>query len=527
MEKYVDHKNLMIVFVLSAFMCIFGIWGVPLLDPDEPVYAETAREMIQFGDFLSPRIFNEYWYDKPPMYYWLVAICQFIFGYSEFAARLPAALAAVGTAVVVYIGVTGVIHEKAGFWSALVLTSCIQFFYLGKAAVTDTTLLFFMTSALLCFWQKQYWPMYVFMALGTLTKGPIGIVFPGAIIILYLLASGELYELTRMHFIRGILLYLLICAPWYYAMYTVHGMVFIETFLGFHNLTRFTTPEHASRVTFWYYFPVVVLGLFPWTGLWLKSVKDSILDSRIDDMQKLWFPHIWAIFVFLFFTVCKTKLVSYILPMFPAMAIVIGWNISRMIQKHRHNTTYYSWIFSSVILITLLGVGWMVAPNYLTDMPEAGELSVAGLILGLLTLTIGLGFAFVMYSYRDVELGAWLHVLLGGVTMFVAFTFILPILSDRFSVKSMVQAYKANHDTEATIYVDKFLRPGFMYYCGKPGKELLPNTGDLSTALKNNEYKYLLVRGLEYRRVQRMQEIPANVRIAENIGDILLLVQNE
>lgn len=525
MEKYIDQKNLMVVTAISFFMVIFGIWGVPLLDPDEPVYAETAREMLQFGDFLSPRIFNEYWYDKPPMYYWLVAICQFIFGYNEFAARLPAGLAAVGTTVVMYISVTRMINEKAGFWSALVLTSCIQFFYLGKAAVTDTTLLFFMTSALLCFWQKQYWLMYVFMALGTLTKGPIGIVFPGAIIILYLLAVGEIYELTRMHFVRGLLLYLLICFPWYYAMYTVHGMVFIETFLGFHNLTRFTTPEHASRVTFWYYFPVVLLGLFPWTGLWIKSVKNSFVDSRVDDMRKLFFPHIWALFVFLFFTVCKTKLVSYILPMFPALAMVVGWNISRMVQKRRHNTTYYSWILSSGMLIALLGIGWIVAPSYLTDMPEVGELSVAGLVLGGLTLLIGATFAFVMYSYRDVELGAWLHVLLGGVTMFVAFTFILPILSDRFSVKSMTAIYKEKYRQDLPIHVDKFLRPGFMYYGGTPGIEMIPNTNAFADAMRDGIPKYILVRGLEYRRLQRVQGIPNNVKAVEELGDIYLLQQ--
>lgn len=527
MEKYIDQKNLIIVTAISLFMVVFGIWGVPLLDPDEPVYAETAREMIEFRDFLSPRIFNEYWYDKPPMYYWLVAICQLIFGYNEFAARLPAGLAAVGTTVMLYISVTKIFNEKAGFWSALVLTSCIQFFYLGKAAVTDTTLLFFMTGALMCFWQKQYWLMYVCMALGTLTKGPIGIVFPGAIIILYLLATGNIYELFRMHFIRGLLLYAVICFPWYYAMYTVHGMVFIETFLGFHNITRFTTPEHASRVTFWYYFPVVILGLFPWTGLWFKSVKDSFLDSRIDDMHKLLFPHIWAIFVFLFFTVCKTKLVSYILPMFPALAIVVGWNISRMVQKRRHNTTYFSWIISSGLLIALLGAGWIIAPSYLTHMPEVEELSVAGLILGSLTLLIGVAFAFVMYSYRDVELGAWLHVLLGGVTMFIAFTFILPILSDRFSVKRMVEVYKEKCNIYSTIYVDKFLRPGFMYYSGRPGIEMLPNTGAMAEAMRQKGYKYILVRGLEYRRLQRLQEIPANVNKLAEIGDIYLLEQDQ
>ena len=157
----------------------------------------------------------------------------------------------------------------------------------------------------------------------------------------------------RMHVIRGLLLYFLITSPWYYAMYTVHGMEFINTFLGFHNVTRFTTPEHANRVTFWYYFPVIILGMFPWTGILLQSIKESLFGSRIDDMRQLLFYHIWWGFVFIFFTLCQTKLVSYILPMFPPLAIIIGWNISRMLTKFRHNTTFYSWMAGGGIMFLL------------------------------------------------------------------------------------------------------------------------------------------------------------------------------
>ena len=147
--KQIEKNSLLLVAGVALFIIMFGIGGVPLLDPDEPVYAETAREMLETGDFLSPRIFGNYWYDKPPMYYWLVAITQFIFGDSEFAARFPAALMACATSVMLYVGTTRIFGERAGFWSAMILTSCIEFFYMGKAAVTDTTLLFFMTGALL------------------------------------------------------------------------------------------------------------------------------------------------------------------------------------------------------------------------------------------------------------------------------------------------------------------------------------------------------------------------------------------
>ena len=195
----IEKGSLLVLAIIVAFNIFFGLGSIPLLDPDEPVYAETAREMIQFNDYLSPRIYNEYWFDKPPMYYWLVAGSMHVFGDSEFAARFPAAVMAFLTVIMLYCSVTRLFNEKAGFWSALVLATSVQFFYLGKAAVTDTTLVFFLTGALLCYLHKKYWLMYVCMALATVTKGPIGIVFPGAIIFLHILCTGQWRLILKMH----------------------------------------------------------------------------------------------------------------------------------------------------------------------------------------------------------------------------------------------------------------------------------------------------------------------------------------
>ncbi len=517
--KQLEKNSMIILAVLVFFTILFGIGGVPLLDPDEPVYAETAREMLQTGDFLSPRIFGDYWYDKPPMYYWLVAISQAIFGDNEFAARFPASLMACGTAFMTYVATTKLLNEKAGFWSAVVLTTCVQFFYMGKAAVTDTTLLFFMTGALFAFMHEKYWLMYIAMALATVTKGPIGIVFPGAIIFLYLVFNGNLDRIFRMHVIRGLLLYFLIASPWYYAMYTVHGMEFINTFLGFHNITRFTTPEHANRVTFWYYFPVVILGMFPWTGLLGLAVLSSIRDSRIDEMRKLLFFHVWWAFVFVFFTICQTKLVSYILPMFPALAVIIGWYIARLIAKMRYRTTFYSWIACSGILFVLLAVGWAIGASYL---PEA---AFSLYMLSGLTVVLGIAAVLALLNYRDIEMSAGIHAMIGVVTMCVAFAFVLPVIADRFSVKTMSEYYKAECVDDTPIYVDKFLRPGFMYYAGKPGVEVLPQTDALDRTLEKQEHKYILVRGLEWRRYLKTNAQPSNITVVKENSDIYLLEQ--
>ena len=150
-----DEKNLawpvyLVLLVIISFQILFGIGGTALLDPDEPVYAETAKEMIRFGDYLSPRIYNEFWYDKPPIFYWLVVLSLKIFGgFSELAARLPASLMAIGSILMTALASARLFGARTGFWSGIVMGTSIILMYMGKASVTDSTLLFFMTRRVL------------------------------------------------------------------------------------------------------------------------------------------------------------------------------------------------------------------------------------------------------------------------------------------------------------------------------------------------------------------------------------------
>ena len=160
--KQLPRGAILLLLLVVGFMILFGIGGIPLLDPDEPVYAETAKEMIRFNDYLSPRIYNEYWYDKPPIFYWLlVGSIKLFGGFSEFAARIPASLMAIGAVMLTAFSATRTFNAQAGFWSGMVMGTTIMLMYMGKASVTDTSLLFFMTGALLCFMHQKYWLMSV------------------------------------------------------------------------------------------------------------------------------------------------------------------------------------------------------------------------------------------------------------------------------------------------------------------------------------------------------------------------------
>ena len=488
-------KAIILLLVIVSFNILFGIDGVALLDPDEPVYAETAKEMIRFNEYLSPRIYNEYWYDKPPIFYWLLVGSLKLFGgFSELAARLPASLMAIGAVLMTTFSAARQFSPRAGFWSGLVMGTTVMIMYMGKASVTDTTLLFFMTGALLCFMHEKYWLMYLFCGFAVMTKGPIGLVFPGAIIFLYLLITRDLGRVLRMHAISGLLIVAAVGMPWYLFMYQNHGMDFIYEFIGFHNISRFSAPLHPNRVHWWFYLPVIILGLFPWTGVLLKSIKDAVTKSVGQESTKLLFLQVWWIFVFLFFSVAKTKQVSYMLVLLPALSVIVGWNIERMTCE---NGRYQSgWVAGTFVMYLLMGVGWIVGGRQLP------EIAVGGMILGIVTFVLGVLILISLKKYCNVELAAWLHVATGLVTMVMAFGVLMPQIQDRFSVKTIAQIYVAAEKGAArVVYVDRFLRPGFMLYTDIPGIEADVNSENSLDAVKQDSRpKYIVMREFMYNK---------------------------
>lgn len=198
--KTISRIVLLVLAVVTLATLLFGIGTIPLRDPYEAAYGEVAREMAQAGSYLSPRLFDQFLPGVPPLSYVLSAFCVRIFGATEWAVRLPSALLLAALTVLLYAAVTHTFNERAGFWSGMVFATSLLTSYFVKTSVTDSTLVFFVTAALLCFIRGHYWLLYVAAALSVLSDGPIALVFPAIIIGLYLLLSGKMYLLGRMHF---------------------------------------------------------------------------------------------------------------------------------------------------------------------------------------------------------------------------------------------------------------------------------------------------------------------------------------
>lgn len=457
--------RLLAIICVAAFVMFFRLGSVPLLDPDEPVYAETAREMLQYGDLISPRIYGDFWYDKPPMYYWLVAGAIRLFGDSEFSARFPSALLAVGGVVTVYFAGARLFSDRAGAIAALVLATSFEYFYLGKAAVTDITLTFFLTVSLLGFFQGRYYLAYASAALAVVTKGPIGVVFPALILGLHYTLTRNWGIWRRLRLISGALVFAAIALPWYGAMYAYHGLEFVNTFLGFHNVTRFLQPEHPEGKLWYYYFPVLLVGFFPWTAFLIQAGRAAWRERQSAGGEALSFLLVWAGVVFGFFTLSQTKLVSYILPMYPPLALLVGWYIDRTLAARDRRAVYLA-----AFVLTLLAGALAAA------LGLAGAKLAPALMPGVVAVCTALAATVAMVWWSAVRHGGRGTVasLTIGMALFVAalMTALLPAAAPAFSMKEFATAFAARYDGQTPVYVAKFYRPGFMYYAGMPGIEI-------------------------------------------------------
>ncbi|MFA6074200.1 MAG: glycosyltransferase family 39 protein [Negativicutes bacterium] len=503
-----EHKrDLALLLLLCLVIIMPGISNLPLFDPDEPVYALTPQEMISSGDWLSPQIYGQYWYDKPPLFYWLVAVCFKLFGHNEFAARFPSAFLGMITVFMVYYFVGVKTNRRIALLSAVVLLTSLEFFYLCKAAVIDITLVFCMTGALLCYWSGRYFWLYVFAGLAVIAKGPIGFLLPGAIIFLDVLFNNRWFELKKMRLFSGIIVFILIASPWYLAMWKVHGQAFIDGFLGANNLQRFLIAEHPGGEKYWWFVPVLLIGMFPWTSVLLQSVYETAKDainkwrSRKNSNPEL-FMHFWAWTIFAFFSISQTKLVTYILPMFPAIAIIIALYLDKYIEKLGIKTkiamTIISVVFALLLAVAaifgqaILQSGVMARDDVSTQQIISAiimQIQQPWLIWRALVTALGTLLVFGVANYKT-----WSKSVISGLKWQVAglaiFSLLLvyvlaPVAYNMFDCRDFAPQFMKIYDGKSQVYIVKYRHPGFTFYTGITGVEL-KSLRQTETSIQNN-----------------------------------------
>ncbi len=315
------------VAVFAAFF--FNLHAFPLFDLDEGAFSEATRDMLARGDFIATYLYGEPRYDKPILIYWLQAASVSLFGLNEFALRLPSALASSAWMLAIYAFTTRVCDRHTGFAAAIIGATALEVGIIGKAAIADALLNLLIAASMFAIYQhyleggrRWVYAAFVLMGLGFLTKGPVAVAIPFATSLLFFTLKGRFRDWLRAVFNPpGIVLFLVIVLPWYLAITLREGPGFLLGFLLEHNLGRFQAPMEGHSGPIWYYIPVLLGGILPWTTVLLIALWR--LRHRLGD-DLTGFLLIWFGFVFILFSLAGTKLPHYLLygmtPLFILMA---------------------------------------------------------------------------------------------------------------------------------------------------------------------------------------------------------------
>ncbi len=357
----------LLLALFSAFVYVqlfHGLSNLGLVGPDEPRYAQVAREMADSGDWVTPRLHGVPWFEKPVLYYWLAGAAFKTLGVSELSARLPSAIAGLlGVLVVLGIGWRSA-GWRCGLMAALILAASPLYFSLARAASTDMLLNLGLTlsfASLYFAWfgarnhrvarasLKTAWAYGYcgFLGVAILAKGPVALILAGGSLGLLLVTTSQWSLLRTVARLGPILLGLAVALPWYVLCYRVNGWGFIEEFLLNHNLARFASDRYQHPQPLWFYVLVVFAGFFPWSfqlagpvwrgarASWKRAARRRPAASQQQSdvphhlpgkerpgISEEWFLWSWALVPFVFFSLSLSKLPGYVLPMFPPLALL-------------------------------------------------------------------------------------------------------------------------------------------------------------------------------------------------------------
>jgi 4-amino-4-deoxy-L-arabinose transferase-like glycosyltransferase len=326
-----------VLLALVLALLVFRLVAVPLVGRDEPRYARVAVEMHRAGEWVTPTLQGRPWLEKPPLFYWLAGAAFSLLGETETAARLPSVLA-----TVLLVGATAFFGARlygtgAGLHAGFVAGTSILTFLYGRAASMDMLLAATVTVAiglaglhvLGLAGARAVVVAAAVAGLATLAKGPLGLLLPALVLAAYLAVTRDGRSLRGLLSVPAVVVFVVVAAPWYVAIVADQGRRFLDVFILDHNIERFTSTIHHHPGPIWYYLPVLLAGLFPWSGLTVPAlVRIEPRESRPDLLVFL-----WLVLPLVFFSLAGSKLPGYVLPCVPPLAILMGRTADRMVTE--------------------------------------------------------------------------------------------------------------------------------------------------------------------------------------------------
>ena len=494
---------LLIKIAISYIFFFLNLGSYSLKEPDEGRYAEIPREMVETGDYIVPHLNYVRYFEKPPLLYWMVALSYKIIGVNEWSFRLPNALFALIGVVITFLFVERWFNEKIAFITSMILMSSFGFFAMGRIVTIDmlfAVLLFISLSCFFRFYKKKeslfLYLFYTTLALATLTKGPVALILLGITIFLFLLSEKNFLFLKQMTSIKGILLYIFIAMPWFVTI-SLKEKEFFNFFFVDQHILRFLTTKHHRSGPIYYFFPVVFGGLFPW------SVFLPLAMIRLWRVKELKLFFIWSFVVFSFFSISGSKLPPYILPIFPALSIILGYFFERE-WLHSVRKCEIIIYFLCFAIFSLVGFfyGLGLLDRYLNGLIHISftHKDIRGLSLGISFISLSIITTLIFKKMRPYFKSLFFILWVFSFSIVIGLMFHAHVIDRVNTTKELAQKIKAEKKVNSIIVnYGSFDETLPFYTCGRT--YLAAYSGELEMGSKYNDAKKFFLNEDEFVRL--------------------------
>jgi 4-amino-4-deoxy-L-arabinose transferase-like glycosyltransferase len=520
--------DVLLLGAFCGFLFFYGLGAFGLLGADEPRYAQVAREMLDRSDWVTPTLQGKPWLEKPVLYYWQAMLAFRVVGVTDQAARVPAAFDAAMLIAAIYFFLRR-FRPGSELDGALITASCAAFVGFARAAATDMPLAATFAIALLG-WYAWYESrtriylaaFYIFLALGTLAKGPVAPGLAAAIIFLFVAVKRDWRAIPRTLWIPGIALYLAVMLPWYIAV-QLHNPEFFRVFILEHNLARFSQDLYHHRQPFWFYLPVFLLAMMPWTMVLILAIAERArliwsegkqAFSSPEDSWQL-FLLIWMLVPILFFSGSQSKLPGYILPAVPAGALVVAEYLAgRRSDGRPGEEQTFSSLFAAAhgVLCGLLIFAALSAASIASN--HRALWGTGTYVVVAIAAVFAIGITAVLLSRAGLRLLRPVTILAVVVSVAAVIRFAAPVIDATQSARPIaesIQAFSREPVPIALYHINRVQEFGLEFYLNRAAQSYengnIPAAAHVLVAAQGEQSQVAqLVPG---RRVSYLTSIPA------------------
>jgi len=555
--------SILLGFCFLLFILGVGRWD--LWNPDEPRYAQVAKEMVDRGDWVLMHVNGNTYEDKPPLFFWLIALSSFLWqGFTSFSARFPSAFLSTLTVLLTFFLGKKLYGSRTGFLSALILATSFEFAYLSTRANIDATLTFITTASIFLFLQwyqhskvegeenkdkrsLSIYGFYIGMAFATLAKGPVGFILPLLVSLVYLLFQKDWKAMKRMKLLTGMALFIVIVLSWYLPAVLKGGQTFLNETLLHQTIVRFAKGTSHVRPIY-YYFTNFPVDFLPWF-LFLPGAIVYGLSKRREGISKdFLFLLIWFVVIFVFFSFSKGKRAIYLLPLYPAASLLVGRFWDDYLSGSGRFSVRETWItlpvYLFIILFFLMGMFLYAVPvvanfsigppapkmlkmivreaelgaKYLSYVPRWSVIPFIFLLVGsgiLLSIARGLRYKSVVFILIVATAGMGFFY-----TTRVIFPLVNPYKSARFISQEIVQTMKPGEKLVMYGYIGSAVTAQFNFYTGIVPILEIEKEAEIIDLLRSKERVFCLLKYRDYESLSRKYtDLSLNLIIRRSVGD--------